>query len=102
MRTPPPTHTVETAAPPTPTCTVSMMQSAAASRSLLLSAFSSCVVTHALERPRFSSTRNALQATQNMRITHKPSQSLWHNTTGGKLLQRLQPPPPTHVLQQLC
>jgi hypothetical protein len=43
------------------TCTVSIMQSAAASRSLLLSAFSSCVVTQVLLRPRFSNTRNALQ-----------------------------------------
>jgi hypothetical protein len=40
------------------------MQSAAASRSLLLSAFSSCVVTHVLWRPRFSSTRKVLQRQQ--------------------------------------
>lgn len=43
-----------------PTCTVSMMQSAAASLSLLFSAFSSCVVTQVLECPRFSNTRKDL------------------------------------------
>jgi hypothetical protein len=48
----------------TRTCTVSIMQSAAASRSLLFSALSSCVVTLLLRRPRFSSTRKNLHVPQ--------------------------------------